>query len=382
MSRSLHSLAALLAGSALAVSAQTGSTTKAPAATSSPAAYVYVQTSSGVVGYSAASNGALTQIPGSPFKTSGLLAGSTGYAFYSVGTDWIHTYSLASNGAIGAQVSQINTQNYSGADCGQALAGAAGVLDHSGKYFYNLLNNYGDCAAYQTYSVGQNGVLTFNNWTQVVQTPEGGTTTPTILGNESFAYAISYYAHHANFIGFARETAGDLQAIQFNETDPANPDTNWTPSVVTADPTNHLAAILLANDSNPGQLASYTVDTHGNITSTNTSDNMPFADFAATNLAMSPSGLLLAVGGDLLSGYGGGLQIFHFNGANPITPYSGSLTNVAISVIKWDTSNHVYAISYTTNQIFVFTVTPTSISAAPGSPYTIPASTALFVKSL
>ena len=46
--------------------------------------------------------------------------------------------------------------------------------------------------------------------------------------------------------------------------------------MVTADPTNHLAAILLANDSNPGQLASYTVDTHGNITSTNTSDNMPF----------------------------------------------------------------------------------------------------------
>ena len=153
---------------ALAVSAQTGSTTT-PAATSSPAAYVYVQTSSGVVGYSAASNGALTKLPGSPFKTSGLLAGSTGYAFYSVGTDWIHSHSLASNGAIGAQVSQINTQNYSGADCGQALAGAAGVLDHSGKYFYNLLNNYGDCAAYQTYSVGQNGVLTFNNWTQVVQ---------------------------------------------------------------------------------------------------------------------------------------------------------------------------------------------------------------------
>jgi hypothetical protein len=132
MSRSLYSLAAFFAGSALAVSAQTASTTKAPAVTSSPAAYVYVQTSSGVVGYSAASNGTLTKISGSPFKTTGLLAGSTGYAFYSVGTDLIHTYRLASNGAIGTQASQINTQNYSGADCGQALAGAAGVLDHSG----------------------------------------------------------------------------------------------------------------------------------------------------------------------------------------------------------------------------------------------------------
>ena len=384
MSRSLLSLAALLAGSALAVSAQTASTTKTAAAATSPAAYIYVQTAAGVVGYSAAANGALTKISGSPFKTTGLLAGSTGYAFYSVGTDLIHTYSLASNGAIGAQVSQINTQNYSGADCGQALAGAAGVLDHSGKYFYNLLNNYGDCAAYQTYSVGKNGVLTFNNWTQVSQESGGVTTIPTILGNESFAYAISSSGHQANIIGFQRETAGDLQAITFNETDPTNPETSWTPSLVTADPTNHLAALLLANDSTPGQLASYTVDTHGNITSTNTSANMPFADFAPTNLSMSPSGLLLAVGGSypLTYGVGNGLQIFHFNGANPITSYSELLTNVDIDSVKWDTSNHLYAISNSTNRIYVYTVTPTSISAAPGSPFTITAPIALFVKAL
>jgi hypothetical protein len=370
MSRSLLSLAALLLGSALAVSAQS--------------AYVYVQTSSGVVGYSAAANGALTKIPGSPFKTTGLLAGSTGFAFYSVGTDLIHTYSLASNGAIGAQVSQINTQNYSGADCGQALAGAAGVLDHSGKYFYNLLYNFGDCAAFQTYSIGKNGVLTFNNWTQVSQESGGGITTPTILGNESFAYAISSAGHQANIIGFQRETAGDLQSIHFNETDPANPDTSWTPSVVTADPTNHLAALLLANDSTPGQLASYTVDTHGNITSTNISANTPFAAFAPTNLSMSPSGLLLAVGGayPLTYGVGSGLEIFHFNGANPITPYRVLLTNIDIDTVKWDTSNHLYAISNKTNRIYVYTVTPTSISAAPGSPYTITAPISLFVKAL
>ncbi len=83
-------------------------------------AYVYVQLSSGVVAYSAASNGALTKISGSPFKTSGLLAGSTGYAFYSVGTDYIHDYKIASNGAIGSQISQINTQTYPGGSCGPA----------------------------------------------------------------------------------------------------------------------------------------------------------------------------------------------------------------------------------------------------------------------
>jgi hypothetical protein len=227
-------------------------------------------------------------------------------------------------------------------------------------------------------------MLTFNNWTQVAENSDGITTIPTILGNESFAYAISSYGHQANIIAFAREKAGDLQAIHFNETDPTNPDTNWTPSLVAADPTNHLAALLMANDAVPGQLASYTVDTHGNITSTNTSDNMPFADFAPTNLAMSPSGLLLAVGGGYPSGQfvGNGLEIFHFNGANPLTLDKVLFTNVDIDAVKWDTSNHVYAISYSTNRIYVYTVTPTSISSAPGSPYTIAAPGALFVKAL
>jgi hypothetical protein len=70
-----------------------------------------------------------------------------------------------------------------------------------------------------------------------------------------------------------------------------------------------------------------------------------------------------------------------------ITPHK-SLTlnhataNHATAAVKWDTFNHLYAISYSTNRIYVYTVTPTSISATPGSPYTIAAPTALFVKAL
>ena len=47
---------------------------------------------------------------------------------------------------------------------------------------------------------------------------------------------------------------------------------------------------------------------------------------------MSPSGKLLAVAG-------GGLQVFHFNGASLIAKYSKVLTADPIDKIRWDNNN-------------------------------------------
>jgi hypothetical protein len=85
---------------------------------------------------------------------------------------------------------------------------------------------------------------------------------------------------------------------------------------------------------------------------------------------MSPSGKLLAVGGS-------GLKVYHFNGAAPITPYSGTLTTAPIGWIHWDNANHLYALS--SGKLYVFTVTPTSITPASGSPYTVASANGLFV---
>jgi hypothetical protein len=92
---------------------------------------------------------------------------------------------------------------------------------------------------------------------------------------------------------------------------------------------------------------------------------------------MSPSGKLLAVAADLsccsqifILGTNG-LQVFHFNGADPITPYSKTLTTAPIDQIHWDNNNHLYALSDSTNKLYVYTVTPTTITERPGSPYTI-----------
>jgi hypothetical protein len=80
---------------------------------------------------------------------------------------------------------------------------------------------------------------------------------------------------------------------------------------------------------------------------------------------MSPSGELLAVAGT------GGLQIFHFNGANPITPYTGPLTTDQVDKMFWDKDNHLYAISQSAGQLYVFTITSTVNSQASGSPYNV-----------
>ena len=85
---------------------------------------------------------------------------------------------------------------------------------------------------------------------------------------------------------------------------------------------------------------------------------------------MSPSGKLLAVAGAAGAGTAG-IQVFHFNGSNPITHYTGLLTKNPVDQLSWDNHNHLYAVSRSTSKVFVFTITPTKFSQAPGSPYTI-----------
>src|SRR5258708_23291328 len=116
----------------------------------------------------------------------------------------------------------------------------------------------------------------------------------------------------------------------------------------------------------PVQLAPYPADSSGKLTTTSTAANMPKTAFASINdIRMAPSGKLLAVAGP------NGLQVFHFNGASPITHYTSRLTTNQIDQMFWDNANHLFAISRSAGKLYVFTITPTSVSQAPGSPHTI-----------
>jgi hypothetical protein len=178
---------------------QIPSTQSTASTAAAPVAYVYVGTrTKGIYLYDAASNGRLTTVSGSPFRNAGLLVGSNGKYLFSLGTNWIHVYGVASNGAMKPPVFTLNTQNFLGADCG-ATGGA--VLDHTGQNLYVLLNatqgGPGVCAAYQTYNIAKSsGALTFNGAAvHDTSDPEQGAGffAFTITGNNKFAYATNVF---------------------------------------------------------------------------------------------------------------------------------------------------------------------------------------------
>jgi hypothetical protein len=365
-----------------------------------PVAYVYVQTTNGVNLYDAAANGALTLVNGSPFKTVGEMIGSNGKYFITLGTNWVHSYAIEADGAIGKQVSEINTLDYDVASGETAFLNSAG-LDHTGQNL-NVMLEYSDSSndyiAFQSFSISKTGALTFNGslvfsnndnvycWYQQF---------PSFTANNEFAYAgnngIDFDCGAVGpLIGFTRKSDGVLQFLNnLRETDPKPwPNYEWVLNSVASDPTNHLAVALYGYDGDTPyeqntnvQLASYSEDSEGNLVSTNTYEDMPAPLVAPDVIRMSPTGKLLAVAGsgsdpsDFTQPVSG-LQIFHFNGAGPITSYSKVLTsaNFYQSSLHWDNNNHLYAIGspkQNVSQLFVYTITPTSISEAPGSPYTI-----------
>lgn len=345
--------------------------------TTTPAAYVYVQTTKGIDVFSASSTGQLTQVKGSLFADSGQMGAINGSYLVSVGTDYMHVYPIESTGGVGKQVSEINTQSYGGSQCGTPLGGA--LFDHTGKYLYVLLypvSGNQTCSAVQSYKIGSNGELTFLG-DEVNDSGYHGMPyqigISTISGSDTFGYGVYSEVYANAYSAFTRESAGAMMTNgSFTETDP-KPDpsenSNFFPELVAADPTNHLAALMyyaFAQTTPPPQLASYTIQSNGSIVSTNTWQNMPTPAISVGEINMSPSGKQLAVAGT-------GVEIYNFNGASPLT-LASSLPNSAVhfSQLAWDKNNHVYAIDETSGNLYVYTVTATSIKPAPGSPYTIP----------
>jgi WD40 repeat protein len=296
--------------------------------------------------------------------------------------NYLYSYNVASNGAIGKQVSAIDTQLYDGSSCTGAAGGQwpdGKELDHTGRYIYVPY-----CTdAVQTYRISNAGVMTFQNAT-IYNNPDqsyGGL--PKITGNNTFAYnqtitTAGPHGPNGAFAAFARESDGTLQYIGIPAvTGPTFP-TNYFSSfdgILTNDPTDHLAVMLglrkfippdtVANEG--CALASFTVGSKGQLTSTNTYANMP--EVCGQSMLLSPSGKFLVV----LSLGGRSLQLFHFNGSQPITNFT-QITGKSgwFSAMAWDKSNHLYALNGLSGRLHVYTVTSSGVVEAAGSPYTLP----------
>lgn len=366
--------------------AQSTSTETVPVTTAAPIANVYVGTTKGIYLYHTSAGGKPTLVAGSPFKTpAGLLIGVTGTHMITLGTHLVHSYLLSSTGTVVKAISSVDTVGFDSEQCGNIEQGTEfGSLNHQGKNVYIIFPILdGSCSAtIQTYDISKTGVLTFNGSIDTGNNSGSGLLQPpAALANDKFLYAASDFeccGGIPGWSGYALSSTGEMLNWTFNLSPYNFLPTCCVPTYVTAGTGNYLAALVSYNDSEdnyaPLQLASYTVDnTTGDISTTATPTNMPYPSvtpccfWIGNSLNMSPSGKLLAVAGI------NGLQVFHFNGAAPITAYSKALATDPIIGIRWDNDNHLFAVSNTTHKLYVFTVTPTTIVQVAGSPFTIPA---------
>jgi len=343
-------------------------------------AYVYISQepdNSGpnqILGFAAAANGKLTSIKGSPFDANvGAMAVNGKYLFAGASNypdnSSINTYAIEPDGDLRFVVSNSNPQvgstNYDQL-----------FLDHTGATLYALLD-YVDEDEFASFSIDKaTGTLAFTQSNY----PDRYEQSFTVSSNDKYIYVAS-----------AWEDGPEVDTLNTENwtltTDPVpvpRPTGYSDPYFLSTGPLNHVAGAFAPGCgicdggwySGSIQLGVYTADADGNLTTTSTYKNMATTMFGpsvgASDMRMSPSGKLLAISG------GSGLQVFHFNGSEPITPYATLVKNskfnpqldaVPFKQLYWDNDNHLFALF--ANKLYVFTVTPTSITEAPGSPHTI-----------
>jgi hypothetical protein len=348
------------------------------AAASAPVAFVYVSnnpngsSTNEIRGFAAAANGKLTPVSGSPFRDDVTSMATNGKYLYASTRNGIYVaaFAIEANGALRWSAST-DIVKYNQGDCGSS---GPLFLDHTGASLYDMEFDGDACSNNSYQSLATN---TSSGRLRNIGSGASGEwfyLPATFIGNNAYAYtAVCLYDMYWEIAGFKRSSSGLLSQININAPTPA-PKTGdfFCPSQTAADLTNHVAITVQPVNQNsfspdgPAQLATYTAGSSGNLSTTSTVGNMPAASVGTvTGIGMAPSGKLLAVAGTA------GLQVFHFNGASPITHDTGLLTKDQVDQVFWDNDNHLYAISQSAGKLFVFTVTPTSANQAVGSPYTI-----------
>lgn len=329
-----------------------------------------------VAAYTAGANGQLTPVAGSPFGEDITYLTTNGKRLFGAnrnGVD-IDAYTIESDGALTYAAA---TDIVQGKNCDTALSL---FVDRSGESLYNLDYDGNECAntTYQSFAiVPTNGRLTIVN--EAGASPELATPLAFVANNE-FGYGSSCYHFMPLIYGFARSSNGALTEMSNHPALPAAPaNENYCPFGAAADGANHVAIAVqpmagYGATAGAFQLATYTASASGALTTASTHANMPAVSVGTvTSLAISPAGNLLAVAGT------NGVQVFHFNGANPVTKYTGVLAAGEIDALAWDKSNHLYAVGQASGKLYVFTVTATGASEVAGSPYSVSSPSSLVV---
>ena len=359
------------------------------AALAQTAAYVYVARPTHLDAFAASADGKLTPVPGSPFANLALseLVASGKY-LAAVDDNWVdlHTFAIASDGAI-KEVSTLSVAKYLPGNCATEYYGTPLTRNITGSDVYFVATDCDYNGHLLSFRVESDGVLQFlgaSNYVLPVETIQF--TPPTFISNDKYAYQAgcayttgvqvqqltSYRRSSSGLLEYAGESASPIPVT------PSSPGGTYCP-IAAAYSSDHLAFALADLDSTSNYtgntvLATYTVSSNGDLTTKSTYQHMPVVpdDYIVQAISISPSGKYLALAGD-------GVQIYHFNGSSPITHLAAVMPDEFFDEVAWDNKDHVYAHDDESGYVRVYTVTSTGMKEAPGSPYSIPESTALVV---
>ncbi len=366
-------------------------------APSSPGAgaheFLYVQTQSAdpavkpsTFGYSVSADGRLTPLSGYPLP--GYIAGVfSGNFVFTAEPDGLHldTYQIGSDGSLTKIHSVIDQATVQCTD--QCWVGPD-VTDRTGSSLYvhvATINSGEGIWSPETYSINKGtGELTYvaqggADWSFF----KGGCQLYDFSADDRYAYGnCTTYAPGWIEVGI-RSPDGSLADVPNRKVvGPAPPPGMiYSGSPAGTDDQNHLAAVLTSwtdqgdtIDGSPSLLASYTINADGSLTSTNTSADMPAIPQLSAVGGLSPSGKLFAAGET------SGIQMFNFNGADPMTPNGAVIPTDTPLRMKWDSANHLFVLTQS-QKLYVFTVTETGMVQASGSPYSIPNAAYLYLAS-
>jgi hypothetical protein len=368
---------------------------------SSPVAYVYVARPTHIDGFAASSSGVLTPVPGSPFANTNVTDLSVTRKFLfgetsSGGGNKVTSYSINSKGSL-TNISSVNPLHYMPDNCAMFVDTPDLQVDSTGSTLYVQENP--NCqgegtSPYLNFHIESNGDMQYlgESGGYLDDATQGNSQRLQFTDSGKFGFDGECQEDNGNLSDiniYKHESNGAITYIgQSNEVPAPGPSGDpYCAGLLATDAENHLAVALQqiqgADGDNgplygPYYLASYTVDSNGNLTTTSTAENMPEAsfagDFAVGAMSIDPTSKFLAVGGQ-------GFAIYHFNGSKPITKYSEVLQSSAgFQEFGWDKSNHLYALGG--GKLYVYTVTSSSIKQAPGSPYSIPESSSVIVLDL
>ncbi len=234
--------------------------------TTASVAHVYVGSGSHILAYSAAANGKLTAVPGSPFNYSLSLMGANGHYLFGFepSSVIIESFSMAANGAL-KKAATLNTDKYWPlGDCPLTYWNGQGLrIDHSGTGLYNaaIPEDLYCYSTFQSYKINNsNGTLTYLGDTDKIFF--GG---PALgfLGNNEYAYSpncVYPFGSNGNpeIVAFQRLSSGELITSTAGVAIPAAPANGsdsgyYCPAgAIATDPTNHVAMTFHAIDSNDG----------------------------------------------------------------------------------------------------------------------------------